>query len=277
MLRCVGKPDRDILRDSETYGLNHRTQLGLTPLMFAAVTGNVALAAALVDRGADVTVRDHVGRQAVHWLLRSYFSSHLPHPTVVGTLYDLVAPAAFDVQNDGRVYQIGKEMGEYFPFQFMVAFYHELMVSRATAYDACRADLIESAEMQALPPIVVRDARKKRAYLSGVLARAEVNATYRPARKLWYRENMGDYLPNLALQVRVTQEGGQSEWKTLRDVLNVAWMYEFLPPRAGLREARYWENYQEHLAYRRARDAWRAEQAALSSRSGAAGAVHSDG
>jgi hypothetical protein len=43
-----------------------------------------------------------------------------------------------------------------------------------------------------------------------VFARAEVNSTYRPARKLWQRERVGHYLPS-NVAIRVAGEGSQPE------------------------------------------------------------------
>ncbi len=261
-LRAFGKPDREILRDTEQYGLNHRTQLGLTPLMHAAAAGNVKLVEALVHRGADLTVRDHVGRQALHWLLRAYFGLMLPDLTKLGELYELVAPAAFDVLHDGRVYQIGREMGEYFPFQFMVALYPELMWSRTRVHDTVRAELVEAEDIQALPPAVLRDARKTRTYLSSVLARAEVLSKYTPSRKLWYRENIGDYMLNVELELRVPVPGKEPAWQKLREILNVAWLFGHLPPRAAKVEQQRWQGYLQGVEFRKQREEWRAKAAA---------------
>ena len=44
--------------------------------------------------------------------------------------------------------------------------------------------------------------RRKRSYLNQVLARAEVDSAYKPARKLWGRTRNGHYLLNPAMLLR---------------------------------------------------------------------------
>jgi hypothetical protein len=50
--------------------------------------------------------------------------------------------------------------------------------------------------------------RRKRTYWNGVLARAEEGAAYRPARRLWRRERMGQYVPSATTRLRVADDDG---------------------------------------------------------------------
>ena len=53
------------------------------------------------------------------------------------------------------------------------------------------------------PPVQLwNDIRRQRSYLNQVLARAEVDTSYKPARKLWMRSRNGHYLPNPAMLLR---------------------------------------------------------------------------
>lgn len=49
-------------------GIDSRTKLGVTPLMFAASYENMGTIKILVKRGADVTLTDNNGRSAVDWI-----------------------------------------------------------------------------------------------------------------------------------------------------------------------------------------------------------------
>ncbi|MBS0500079.1 MAG: hypothetical protein JSR74_07065, partial [Proteobacteria bacterium] len=66
---------------------------------------------------------------------------------------------------------------------------------------------------------VWREDRRKRAYFNAVLARAEVDSDYRPARRLWLRMKNGQYLPNPALRLRVPGADGQEQWRPVYEVL----------------------------------------------------------
>jgi hypothetical protein len=73
--------------------------------------------------------------------------------------------------------------------------------------------------LEALPPHLWSDKRRKRSYLNHVLARAEVDSDYRPARRLWRRARHGRYVPNPALLLR-RGEG----WQPVYEALNLAWI-----------------------------------------------------
>jgi hypothetical protein len=50
----------------------------------------------------------------------------------------------------------------------------------------------------------------QRAYWNAVLARAEVDSSYRPARRLWRRERVGHYFPS-SVGIRVPGDSGSSD------------------------------------------------------------------
>ncbi|VTU46219.1 hypothetical protein SRS16P2_00554 (plasmid) [Variovorax sp. SRS16] len=56
-------------------------------------------------------------------------------------------------------------------------------------------------------------------YLNQVLARAEVDSGYKPARKLWARTRNGHYLPNPAMQLR-RGDG----WQPVYEALKLDWV-----------------------------------------------------
>lgn len=61
---------KEVLRQCDSYGLEHRTTMNQTPLIAAAAAGNVALVNALLERGADVDATDHYGCNALHGATR---------------------------------------------------------------------------------------------------------------------------------------------------------------------------------------------------------------
>lgn len=56
--------------------------------------------------------------------------------------------------------------------------------------------------LQELPAWLWPDGRRKRTYVNQVLARAEVESNYQPARRLWVRTKNGHFFPNPQMLLR---------------------------------------------------------------------------
>lgn len=65
---AVAGTSADLARlEFEQDELDHRNELGATPLLVAIANKNAGVALALVERGADCRIRDREGRTALHW------------------------------------------------------------------------------------------------------------------------------------------------------------------------------------------------------------------
>ena len=218
-----GKNFKEVLARTEQYGVDYATPQGLTPLMLAAFAGNVPLVEALLGRGASLEARDHAGRAALHWALRRAYRDSTYATTVFGTVFDLVAPASFDVEASGRLLQIGREMGEFFFFSTFLARFDELYQFRAGRNEGVTSDFFLREPFAAFPEVVIKPARKRRLYVNGLLARNEPGSAYVPNRQLWIREARGHYVPNPSLCLRVARPEGADAWVSLHQVMNLAW------------------------------------------------------
>ncbi|MGO9423429.1 hypothetical protein, partial [Roseiarcus sp.] len=63
--------------------------------------------------------------------------------------------------------------------------------------------------------------RRKKDYLNGVLARAEIESGYRPARKLWKRRTVGYYMPAPDMMLRRKTADGEA-WIPIAEALGLA-------------------------------------------------------
>jgi hypothetical protein len=79
--------------------------------------------------------------------------------------------------------------------------------------------LLQTLEL--LPEHLWSKSRRKRDYVSGVLARAEVGSAYRPARKLWKRRETGYYAPAPDLKLRRKTPDGET-WTPIAEAMNLA-------------------------------------------------------
>jgi hypothetical protein len=198
-----------VMSDVERYGLEHRSMMGMTPLMMAAEVGDVSLVQTLVERGARLDTVDTLGRMPVHFALRRAFREASFARDKIGALYELLCPTAIEIELDGRRLRLGRNQGEFFLLLCFVARFHDLYRS-ARRHSGFTGQLVGEQALAAFPRSILPEHRRKRAYWNAVLARAEVDSSYRPARRLWRRERLGHYFPS-SVGIRVPGDSGRPD------------------------------------------------------------------
>ena len=217
---------KDILRQCDQHGVDHRLPMNQTPLMAAAAAGNVALVEALLERGADRDAVDHYGHNALHWALRQAFGDAKFAAGPLAAIYECLAPPCIDVRAGDRLVRIDRHLSEYFLFQTLwVLFKARFSKIRRNADSAFQTQIILDA-WQHLPANIVRPERNKRQQLSGVLARNEIDRDYAYNRSLFLRVSTGRYQFNPKLAVR-RRHGEEENWIPIYTALNLPLISEF--------------------------------------------------
>ena len=218
---------KNILKQCDEYGIDHRLPMNQTPLMAAAAAGNISLAEALIERGADREKTDQYGYNALHWAMRKAFR----HPDYArrnfASLYELLAPASVDVSTGERMVRLDCHLSEYFLFQTLwVMFKSRFDKSSRSGYAAFDTHTILDAWAN-MPANVVPPERNRRQYLSGVLARNEVSRDYTYNRALFERLSQGWYQFNSRLLVRFSDSECNQSWVSVFQPLNLSLIHEF--------------------------------------------------
>ena len=218
---------KSILQDCGLYGVDHRTYCGATPLMLAARSGNVALVEQLLDRGADEDLVDDYGHTAWMGALNRAIDDHAFGKAHLGGLFERLGPDTLDVHADGRLVRLERGQGEFWLLGLMLAglkthaggLFARPLGPQRHMRGFFSDSLLRTLEL--LPEHLWPKSRRKRDYVSGVLARAEVGSAYRPARKLWKRRETGYYAPAPDLKLRRMTADGET-WTSIAEAMNLA-------------------------------------------------------
>lgn len=210
-----------VMTDVSRYGLEHRNMMGLTPLMMAAYAGNEDLVQVLCDQGARVDAVDTFGRMPFHFALRRAYYDPAFAREKLGVFYELLCPTGIDVEVDGKLMRLSRTSGEFFLLALMMAVFFELYGTFGARMHGFSTAMLDEKRLAAFPRNILSEERRKRSYWNAVLARAEVDANYRPARKLWRRERTGHYVPSDVAFLRTTDDHGQEKGRSLRDILRI--------------------------------------------------------
>jgi hypothetical protein len=212
------KQTAPVLRQTEVHGVDFRNCFDQTPLMIAARLGKADLVAQLIERGADTDLVDAAGLNPFRIALAQavedarYCASRLP------AIYARLAPDALSVQVEGRLVKLDNRQAEFLLLNLMmVLFYTRLGEKLAYAFYGAgleSADFVEALE--AFPEHIVPAYRKKRAYVSSVLAKNTLGREEGGNRMLFLRVSRGKYLINPLIGIRA---GG--EWVSIYDLLRI--------------------------------------------------------
>ena len=197
-----------VLQDCDLYGVDHAAYCGATPLMLAARAGNVALIETLLARGADPELVDAYGQTAWMGVLNRAIDDEAFARVHLAALFERLGPETLDVHTDGRLVRLERSQGEFWPLGLMLAGLKThcggLTARPLGPYRYTRGFFADGLmeTLDRLPEHLWPKARRKKEYLNAVLARAEVDSGYRPARKLWKRGTVGYYMPAPEMRLR---------------------------------------------------------------------------
>ena len=147
---------------------------------------------------------------------------------ILGRSFERLGPDTLDVHADGRLVRLERGQAEFWLLGLMLAGMktHAGGFAGASDWDRGRYErgffadgLLETLER--FPEHLWTKSRRKREYINHVLARAEVDSNYRPARKLWKRRETGYYVP--APDMRLMRKTADGEvWTPIAEALNLA-------------------------------------------------------
>lgn len=203
--RYAGRFFKDIIRECELYGVDHRNMFNKTSLMMAASAGNAALIEALLMAGTDTELTDNYGMSAWQSALQRTIADKKFAFELFPAVHELLTPGTVSLKVDDRLIKIDSGQGEFLLFHiFFVAFRTRVNSGYADIVPLTAADITDI--LAALPDSVVPDYRKKRSYVSALLSKNEIYSNNPYCRKLFMRKRTGNYILNPKLAIRKKED-----------------------------------------------------------------------
>ena len=210
----VRKPDA-MLREVEGFGVDFRNPFNQTPLMLAARFGKEEHVERLVEMGADTGLVNNVGLNAFQTALEQACLDPDYAEKKLGTVYETLEPQELVIQVGGRLRKLDNHLMEFLMLNLMMTMFYTRLgenVAKGGAFSS--GDFVEV--LGHFPDEVVPARRKKRAYISSILAKNEVGRDDPYNRLLFYRVKHGHYIINPKLSVWV-----EGEWRNIYDLLSL--------------------------------------------------------
>ncbi|MBT9154146.1 MAG: hypothetical protein DDT39_00813 [Firmicutes bacterium] len=201
LLKYAGSLDKEIVKQCGVYGIDHRTEFNVTPLMLASRAGNVALIKTLLSAGANPDLTDNYGMTAWQIALHKAILGKKSEPSAFFQVSELLAPSSVSLKVDDRLLKLNNSQGEFLLFHVLFVLFMPRVSKNHPERGAITAVLLTEF-IKALPDSVIADYRKKRQYISGLLSKNEVSSENPYNRKLFTRVSQGYYTLNPALSIR---------------------------------------------------------------------------
>jgi hypothetical protein len=196
---------KGVIRQCELYGVDHRTVFNKTPLMLAASSGNTALVQELLATGADTELTDNYGLTAWQGALQRATQDKKFAAELFPRVNEMLAPSSVSLKADDRLVKIDSSQGEFLLFHiFFVTLRYRINYQLYNHIPLTAVILSEIAA--SLPDSVIPGYRKKRAYISALLSKNEIDSTNPYCKKLFRRKRTGHYILNSKLALRQKED-----------------------------------------------------------------------
>lgn len=216
---------KTVLPDLQRYGMDFRNPMNLPPFTMAISYGAVQIADHLIKNGAKTNTTDNYGRSVIQVALLRAFLDASYKSRILNRFYATLKAEPLRVQINHRLVKLDAHQAEYFMLQFMLAVWRNKMTTATNPGYRRRTDTdyptFQSADFinfyEGLTESVIPEYRRKRPYISSILAKNEYDGNDRYNKKLFFRVQQGHYVPNPLMEIQIGEQ-----WVNVYDLTELA-------------------------------------------------------
>ena len=204
---------KGVEQKTRKYGVNYRDQFNLTPLLAAIENGSIKILNFLLSQNADTNVLDNHGRNPFRIAInKSYIA-----PQTMSKLEDIFPRVITDnirIKVNDRMVKIPSRKMEYFLLNIFMTLQDAIINATRIHWFSRGVKAIEIENIIAkYPEFMMPEYRKKRSYISSILAKNEVDGNSPYNNALFIRVDRGLYAINPELSVLVGET-----WENVYDL-----------------------------------------------------------
>ncbi|MBN2192223.1 MAG: hypothetical protein JW751_05360 [Polyangiaceae bacterium] len=208
------------------YGVDFRNPLNETPLMVAARLGRAERVAALLAQGADPALTDAAGRTALRVALAGWLDQRGVRPADFVAVFRSLSVAPIKVKVGSRMAKLDPSSMEWFILNLCLVQYRRMVADAVAQRELPAFKAPTLAGLLAMfPDGAVPPHRKRREYISSILAKNEIGGSNPYNRRLFYRAARGFYVLNPALEVEA-----RGTWISVVEMMGLPLLLDALGP-----------------------------------------------
>ena len=198
------------------YGLNYRDQFNLTPLLAAIQSGSDKAIRFLLEQGADITLMDNRGKNALRTAM-VLKTQKTGNSQVVDMIFGAFTSDSIRLKIEDKLVIIPSRKFEYLLINLFLTVQHQLVKKYKYAFHEPGLTAIKiEKDIKSYPEEMVPEFRKKRSYISAMLAKNEMESTNPYNFKILHRSNHGEYVLNPDMEMMVNEK-----WTNVYEIMGV--------------------------------------------------------
>lgn len=207
----------------DDYGIEFRDSFNRTPLMNAVWTGNVELTKRLIARGANANAIDNQQHTSLQiGLAQAIVTPYdgLEQPSFIENkrkyaknflvnVYDAISPSHLSLKIDQHLIKIDQYLMEYFILNLVLVI-NNCLKKQVLGFGKLPRPVFTAGDIlsaiEQLPTGILPTYRTKRAYISSILSKNEIDKDDKYNRKLFVRVAHGSYIINPDIEIKYDEE-----------------------------------------------------------------------